>query len=68
MARPHGGWKRDEDDLVALAVNLEHSVAVFLTKVLDVAAGGLEDAQPQQPEHSVEREVASVGRVLRGGE
>jgi hypothetical protein len=43
-------------------------VAVLLTEVFDVAAGGLEEPQPQNPEHRDEREAASVGRGPRGSE
>jgi hypothetical protein len=33
------GWQRNQHDLVALAVDPQDAVAVFLTEVVDVAAG-----------------------------
>ncbi len=45
----HGGWKRDEDDPVALAVNPEHSVAVFLTKVLNSLPVASKMRSPSNP-------------------
>jgi hypothetical protein len=61
-------WRRHQHDLVALAADAQHAVAVLLAEVFDVAAGGPEDPQSEQAEHGDEREVAAVGRVLRGGE
>ena len=46
-----GGWERDVDDLVALAVDVQDAVAVDLGQVGDVGSGGLEDPQPEQAEH-----------------
>src|SRR3954451_7253428 len=43
-------------------------VAVFTAEVVDVAAGGLEDPQPEQPEHGDQGEVVTVGRGPCGGE
>lgn len=43
-------------------------MAVLFADVFDVAAGCLEDPQTEEPEHRDEREVASVSRVLGGGE
>jgi hypothetical protein len=63
-----GGWEGYEHDLVALAVHAEHAVAVFLAEVCDVAAGSLEDPQPEQAEHGDQGEVARVGRASRCGE
>jgi hypothetical protein len=63
-----GGWERYEYDFVALAVYPQYAVAVFLAEVFDVAADGLEDAQPQQAEHGDEDAVAAVGRRFGGGE
>jgi len=60
--------ERDEGDLVALATNTQYPVAVLLAEVFDVAAGGLEDPQAQQPQHRDQREVAWVGRGPGGGE
>ena len=62
------GWQRDEDDLVALAADPQHAVAVLLAEVVDVGAGGLEDPQAEQSEHGDQREVVRVGRVAGGGE
>src|SRR3954453_18762218 len=39
------GWERYEHDLVALTAHPQPSVAMFLTEVCDIAAGGLEDPQ-----------------------
>ena len=58
-----GRWQRDEDDLVALAVHAQDAVAVVFAEVLDVGAGGLEDAQAEQSEHGDQGEVVGVGRV-----
>ena len=41
---------------------------MLLAQVLDVAAGGLEDPQAQQPQHRDQREVAAVRRGPGGGE
>src|SRR4051794_26770865 len=43
-------------------------VAVFTAEVVDFAAGGLEDPQPEQPEHGDQGEVVTVGRGPCGGE
>lgn len=51
-----------------LPADPEDPVAVLFAEVVDVAASGLEDPQPQAPEHRDQREVASVGRGPRGGE
>ena len=61
-----GRRQRDEHDLAALPADPEHPVAVLLAEVIDVAAGGLEDPQAEEPEHRDEREVATVGRGPRG--
>ena len=58
----------DKDHLAALPADAQHPVAVLLAQVLDVAAGGLEDPQAQQPQHRDQREVAQVGRGPGGGE
>jgi hypothetical protein len=44
----------------------EDAVAVFLAKVRDVGASGLEDPQPEQAKHRDEGEVVDV-RGLSGG-
>jgi hypothetical protein len=50
---PADRWRqRDQDDLGALAAYPQHPVAVFLAEVSDVRAGGLENPQAQQAEHS----------------
>src|SRR4051812_20132208 len=46
-----GRGKRDQYDLVALAPNAPYTVAVLLAEVFDVAAGGLEGPQAQEPQH-----------------
>jgi hypothetical protein len=43
----HGRGKRYEGDLVALAVHAQNPVAVLFAEVANVAAGGLEDPQPE---------------------
>jgi hypothetical protein len=43
-------------------------VPVFLAKVADVRAGGLEDPQAQQAQHGHQREVVPVGGLAGGGE
>jgi hypothetical protein len=45
----YGGRERDEDDPSALAHHAQHAVAVSLTQVVDVGAGGFEDPQPRRP-------------------
>jgi hypothetical protein len=67
-ARSHGRGQRGKDDLAALAADPEHPVAVLLGDVFDVAAGGLEDPQAQEPQHRDQREVVSVRRGPGGGE
>ena len=54
--RPQG----HQDGLGALAAHAQYPVAVLLTKVGDVRAGGLEDPQAEQPEHGHQGEVAWV--------
>jgi hypothetical protein len=50
--RPGHRWRqRDQDCLVALAVNLQHAVAMLLAEVVDVGSAGLEDAQAKETEH-----------------
>ncbi|MCY1145727.1 hypothetical protein OWR29_47670, partial [Actinoplanes sp. Pm04-4] len=53
--------QRDQHDLVALAVNLQDAVAVFLAEVGDVRPAGLEDSQSEQAEHRDQSEVIAVG-------
>jgi hypothetical protein len=49
---PAGRWRqRDQDNLGAFAADVQHPVAVLFAQVGDVAAGGLEDPQAEQPEH-----------------
>ena len=58
---PANRWRQGhQDDLGALAAHAQYPVAVLLTKVGDVGAGGLEDPQAEQPEHGHQREVAWV--------
>jgi hypothetical protein len=57
-----GGWHGHEHDLVALADDPKHLVAVFFAEVADVQAGGFEDPQPKQAEQADQGEVAWVGR------
>jgi hypothetical protein len=54
--------------LVALAAHQQHSVTVLLADVFDVGSGGLEDPQPEEPEHRDQREVAVMGGVAGRGE
>ena len=61
---PDRGWKRDEDDFVALAVHAENPVTVFFAKVFDVATRRFEDAESEEAEHRDQGEVATVGRLL----
>lgn len=58
--------QRDEHDLGALAAHPEHPVTVFLPEVADVSAGGLEDPEAEQAEHSHQHEIMPV-RGLAGG-
>jgi hypothetical protein len=58
----HGGRKRDEHDLGALADHPQHAVAVFLAEIVDVSRAGFEDPQPEQAEHRDHGEVERVGR------
>jgi len=57
------GWQRDESGLAALADHAENAVAVLLTEVGDVCAGGFEDPQAEQPEQAHQGEVVPVGRL-----
>ena len=68
MARPTRWWQRDQHHLGALAAYSQHPVAVLLAEVGDVRAGGFEDPQAEQPEHSHQREAEQVRRFPRGGE
>jgi hypothetical protein len=43
-------------------------VAVFLARVVDVRADGLEDPQSEQPEQAHKREVERIARLPGGGE
>jgi hypothetical protein len=56
----HGGRHRDKDDLVSLADDPQHPVAVFLAEVGDVEAGRFEDPQTQQAKQTDEGEVERV--------
>jgi hypothetical protein len=49
-----GGWHRYEHDLVALADDSQHSMAVLFTKVGDVHAGCFGDPQPKEAEQADE--------------
>src|SRR3954451_13085231 len=42
-------WR--EDDLVALAMHAQHSMAVAVAEVFDAGSGGLEDSQSEEAEH-----------------
>ena len=57
-----GRRHRHEDDLVALADDAQHPVAVFLAEIGDIEAGCLEDPQTQQAEQTDQGEVEQVGR------
>ncbi|MER6808212.1 hypothetical protein ABT299_02935 [Spirillospora sp. NPDC000708] len=39
---------------------------MFLAQIVDVGAGGLEDPQPEQPEHRHQREIDGMGRCACG--
>jgi len=41
---------------------------VFLTEVVDVRTAGFEEPQPEQSEHSDQREVVRVVRLPCGGD
>src|SRR4051794_1196146 len=64
----HCRRKRCQDDLVALAVDAEHAMAVDLAELLDVGAGGFKDAQPEEPEHGDQGEIVGVLGVAGGAE
>jgi hypothetical protein len=49
-------------------VDPQYPVPVLFTQVLNAAAGGLEDAQAQEPEHGDQREVVVVGQFPGRGE
>jgi hypothetical protein len=53
--------QRDQDDLAALPADAQDPVSVFLAKVADVGAGGLEDPQAQQAQHGHQGEVIRAG-------
>ena len=57
-----GGWQGGEDDLAALAPDLQDAVAVFLAEVGDVGAARFEDPQAEQPQHGHQGEVVGVRR------
>jgi hypothetical protein len=60
--------QRDQHRLVALATNLQHTVAVLLAEVTDAGAAGFEDPQAEQTEHRGQSEVVDVGRQPVSGE
>jgi hypothetical protein len=64
----HRRRKRNQDDLAALAPHPQDPVAVFLAKVVDVRAAGLEDPQSEQAEHRDKREVVLVTGPPGGGD
>ena len=68
MARATAGWQRGEDDLAALAVDLEDAVAVFLAQVGDAGPAGFEDPQAEQTDQRDQGEVVAVGRQPGGGD
>ncbi len=68
MARATAGGSGTRTTLSALAAHSQDPVAVLLAEVLDVGAGGLEDAQPEEAEHGDQGEVAVVDRVAGGGQ
>jgi len=43
-------------------------VTVLFAEVFNVASGGLKDRQAEESQYRDQREVASVSRVLSGGE
>jgi hypothetical protein len=49
-----GGWHPYEHDLVALADDSQHSMAVLFTEVGDVHAGCFGDPQPKEAEQADE--------------
>jgi hypothetical protein len=65
---PYGWRQRDQGDLGAFAADAQHPVAVLLTQVGDVCAGGFEDSQAEQSEHGHEGEVAWVRGLAGRGE
>src|ERR1700733_422977 len=67
MASPTAGG-RDEDDLGAFSADAQDPVTVLFAHVGDVGAGGLEDPQPQEPEHGQESEVTGMGGLPGGSE
>jgi len=61
--RAGDGWRqRDQNDLVALADNSQHAMAVLLAELFDVGGAGFEDPQPKEPEQTHQGEVAPVVR------
>ena len=59
--RALNSWgQRGQDDLAALAADLEHPVGVLLAQVLDHRPAGFEDPQTEQSEHGDEGEVVDV--------
>jgi hypothetical protein len=67
--RPGDGWREwGEDDLAALASDLQHPVSVFFTQVFDVGTARFGDPQSEQAEHRNQGEVEPVGRIPRGRE
>ena len=66
---PADRWRQGhQDGLGAFAAHAQHPVAVLLTKVGDVRAGGLEYPQAEQAEHGHQCEVTWVRRFPGGGE
>jgi hypothetical protein len=57
--------ERHECHPVPFADHAQDAVAMFFTKVGDVAAGGLEDSQAQETEYGDQGEVLDVSRQSR---
>lgn len=52
----------------AFSAAAQDPVTVLFAHVGDVGASGLEDPQPQEPEHGHESEVTGTGGLPGGGE
>ena len=63
-----GGWQRDQNDFVTLALHAQDAVTVLLAEVVNVTAGGLEDPETKEAEHRDQGEVTVVAGRLRGGQ
>lgn len=68
IARPTAGGRGTRAILSPLPKDSQHAVSVNFFEGLDVGAGCLEDAQPEEAQHRYQGEVVEVGGLPARGE